>query len=230
MGYPPALMPILGGLSMPRYYGVWHHWFLDRAPSFVRMSVWADRSVSEVARTEEQFVAVLIAKSVAEFGGIDAEILQFAAELGVPDLTEIDRVTDLSGDNPEGFVALRAFSKSVPLDSVKDEASYDGSFPEPSSRERLAKACSFEVDEDVSWDVSLFPPWLKQNRDLHELFRNFLHRGDFGPAWLTLNTTGWTMRDARAAVMRLADAAQDEAFSRLAELWCNNNGDELGGY
>jgi hypothetical protein len=52
-----------------------------------------------------------------------------------------------------------------------------------------------------------------------EVFNDRLKKDDLGGAWLTLNSSGWKMRDATKAIQRLERKASEPGFSRWSRAW-----------
>ena len=217
--FPPALLPIWSDGSSPSLVGLWKHWFVRREPVFVKFLVEAKLAL-ETARTSEQFyVAVAINVLVAN-EGVGPELEAFATQVGLNDLAGLDAVAVETGDDPVGFPAFDCFKTRTPLRSVRDATVYDGDFPVGATR-NLDTACWFELDEAVqdAGGPAGGPPWLDRGANKPALFDRLLAAGDLGGAWLTLNSTGWTIRQARDAIAALDRAAGDPAFSRLTAAW-----------
>ena len=217
-GYPPALLPIWSGGSGPRYIGYWKHWFSKRRPSYVEMFVGSGRMTLEIARTPQQLYSVIAIDAIGLEEGVGATVGTFAEQVGLENLDEIDRVSMATGDDPLGLAAIGEFQSQTPLESVQDKARYDGDFPhEVGGRPvGLDDACSFElVDQKIDWQTwPSRPAWLSEEAK-PPLFDQFLDAGNLHGAWLTLNSTGWTIREARAAIVRLAERARDAEFDAL---------------
>jgi hypothetical protein len=234
--FPPALIPIWSDGSSPSYIGYWKHWFLDRAPVFVDMYVEANCMVIEIARTPEQLFCALAIDSMCVRDGIDEELRGFAREVGITNLAELDAVTNDTGDDPKGFSRIQTFQTSTPLASITDLAAYTGDFPTgdfSGKRAWWADCCSCELPEGClsRWprDIEM-PDWLKSEHDKRGLFEGYLGQGDLASAWLTLNSSGWLIRDARLALASLRDAARDIRFDLLVSAWLTMAGVDVGGY
>jgi hypothetical protein len=234
-GHPPALLPVWSDGSRPRYLGYWRHWFVDREPCFVKMYVTAGRATFEVARTAEQLFCVLAMDALAlSDGTVTGELQRFAAAVGLKNLADLRSLALASGDNPKGFRKLSQFRSQCPLDSVGDSDAYDGDFPRT---DRLAaddwwnRCCSFELaDRDVVWPPGVVPPaWLDRAVPQKDTFARVLRAGMLDQAWLCLNSTGWEIADARAAIQQLRDAAHDPQFDVLTESWLSVADPSFGG-
>ena len=238
-GYPPALIPLWGdpgGLYGPSYLGVWKHWFCDRALTFVRFHVWADPLAIEVARTPEQFLSIAAIRSIFAHDGVTQDLTEFAARVGLSDLAEIDLVCVREGDDPLAFREIECFRQETPLESVEDSSNYDGDFPINDfslGTNWLQKACRCELSEAnqaVVDSMENVPPWLDAEQDKPTLFSELVRAGDLAGAWLTLNSTGWKIREARDAIQLLDRHAESPEFSNLANAWLDVADPAVGGY
>ena len=66
-GFLPALLPLWSGRGAQQT-GVWMHWFSDRVPTYVEVSVEDENSVREIARTFEQFACDIVLRSIDHSG------------------------------------------------------------------------------------------------------------------------------------------------------------------
>lgn len=232
-GYPPALIPAWSEGRI--YVGLWKHWFTERPLSFVKVYVRAGHSVVEIARTPDQFFCYATISAIVAHDGVRPETEQFARAAGVSNLAEIDAASMSTGDDPRGFTAIRQFQSDTPLASVADVAQYDGWFPRADFAVAIPwwqHCCSLEVSDDVraAWPGAVpVPPWVAAS-PTPQMFQTFLRAGDYRSAWLTLNSTGWALPDARTALDQLATAAGDDTFSTLAAAWLAALDRQTGGY
>jgi hypothetical protein len=235
-GFPPALIPIWSDGSSPAYFGLWKHWFINRGVSYVQMSIEQERRVVEIARTDAQFLCYATVLAITVHDGVTQSIVDFANKIGTTNLDEIDAVTMKTGDDPKGLTSLPQFAAEIPLESVTKVGDYDGDFPRKNfllSRAWAAKACSFELDPHIlsSWPRDLEKPiWITCSKPQPMIFDEMLESGNLGPAWLTLNSRGWTFADAKKAIRRLSQAAENESFRLMASAWVDTVGDDPGGY
>ncbi|AUH64619.1 hypothetical protein [Paracoccus zhejiangensis] len=229
-GYPPALIPLLSDGSLPSYLGLWKHWFIAREPSFATLSVSDDHRTDEIARTEGQLSEWLVAKLIVAADEVSDDVRDLANALDVSDLAAIDQVTVETGDEAKGLAKLPAFATNTPLASA-DIATYDGGFAVP-GREDGAYRCYFDYNPEVIQTIPDHPEWLHPQSDKPALFRQYFDRGEFGPAWLTLNGTGWLFTEAALALEQLAGAppAAEGLFKQMAEIWIAQAKDYPGGY
>lgn len=235
-GFPPALIPIWSEGSRPTYLGYWKHWFVEREPSFFKMYVASKRMTVEIARTPEQFFCGCIMSAIVAEDGLTDSIRQFAHRVGVDNINELDAVSLQTGDDPQGYTQLRQFSDLVPLESVRNSDVYLGGFPVPLFEKRNVwweRVCSFEVSEDVLkvWPSMIeIPPWLVPDNSKYDLFKYYVAEGRYDRAWLTLNSSGWTIGDAHNAIRALCRITEERVFHQIANAWIAVADDEEGGY
>jgi hypothetical protein len=234
-GFPPALIPIASNGSGPNYFGIWKHWFSDRKPSYVIMYVGSGRMVVEVARNADQFFSYIAMTALGIDDGIESQLEQFASKVGIPNLSEHNSVSLKSGDRPQGFASLLQFRSDVPLNSIRDAIDYTGDFPTSGfsdPRQRWANACSFEMSSEF-WKKSLsqveLPRWLT-SESKQNVFYDFFSIGDLRSAWLTLNSTGWSIAAAKTALFELVRVANDPNLEALADAWSKVANPSAGGY
>jgi hypothetical protein len=234
-GFPPALCPVWSDASLPFYLGYWKHWCTSRAATFVTMYVRSGRKVREIARTPDQFLCHAVMTAICVHDQVTPAIKRFASAVGIVNLSEIDKVSKNTGDDPLGYSAISQFKKELPLASVTDVSQYTGEFPTgdfSGSREWWERSCAFEVPDEVlsSWprDVTK-PPWFQAESKAKE-FDRLLGAGNYHGAWLTLNSPGWTIAGAKGALARLASAGRDPSLSVLAKAWNSVAQESSGGY
>jgi hypothetical protein len=233
--FPPALIPILANGSGPEYWGIWMHWFVERKPTFVRLSV-EGKFVIEVARSVEQFFRYLILSAIVDNDGVTPKIQQFAQSVGVHNLEEIDQISLDSGDDPRGLRALPEFCSNLPLESIATPDEYNGDFPVLLSNGSIRTgdlSCEFEIASDVlkrAKNLRDNPSWINNGLSRRAHFEVCLREGRLGDAWLALNSRGWSISDARQAIMKLSDTAGDPSFSVLANSWLSIADTNAGGY
>lgn len=232
--FPPALVPLISDGSGPWYWGLWKHWLTRRQASFVELDI-EGQTALEYARTPEQLLCYLIISARIITDDITPAIRKFASKVGIQNLAEINAVMDKTGDRPHGFAALPQFRIDVPLESVKDLNTYTGDFPTGlfnGPRKWWLDACSFDVPEEAwaAWPDDIpYPRWLLPG-DKPDLFVELMDAGDLHGAWLTLNSTGWSIDAAKSALADLAGTANDPQFDLLAEAWSAVADPELGDY
>lgn len=223
-GFPPALIPIASNGSGPNYLGYWKHWFSNRAPTFVKMYVGSGRIVVEIARTPAQFFCYLAMTAIAVDDGITPAVEEFADAVGITNLLELDSVSLKTGDNPLGFAVLPQFAIDLPVSCVSDFSQYTGDFPTGlfgDSYEWWHDSCAFEITREIfaDWPKEVSQPqWIIPGNKI-AVFDDFLGKGDLHGAWMTLNSSGWSIPEANTSLKKLADAANDPEFMRLASAW-----------
>jgi hypothetical protein len=139
----------------------------------------------------------------------------------VANLEEIDAITLQTGDDPRGLVKLPQFQDAVPLASCAVDCRYDGWFPAAESAiPWWLTACELELPDDPSGILPGYEiaPWLHPGSKV-ELFNQLLAAGSLAGAWLTLNSRGWQVSEAKRALAKLAGLSGDLTFGRLADAW-----------
>lgn len=236
-GFPPALIPIWSDGSRPTYIGLWKHWFVDREPSFVKMYVSSNRLTIEVARTVEQLFALIAMMSISERDGVEPDLVIFAGKVGLKNLEQINSVSLVSGDDARGFSMIDQFKNETPMESVKLMGDYNGDFPGAGfdrANPWWEKSCSFEISMDLlsTWPIDLTKPaWIESGTSSKfDLFRSYLDDNNVRNAWLTLNSSGWSIRDAKMAISELELKAKNKQFTLLADAWLSIADEGAGGY
>ena len=184
---------------------------------------------SEIARREDQLSQIFVANLIVLQDEVTEDVLWIAKHLGVENIDEIDKITMISGDDPEEFSALSSFKRSEPLSSC-DPADYDGEFPTHGQTGGRYQ-CYFEYAEGLLDDLSEVPEWIDPDTDKLDLFNRFLDESRLDYAWLTLNGTGWRYSETAAALDRLRKSApEDENFRMMADIWISLASEYDGGY
>lgn len=234
-GFPPALIPLWSRPAGPGYIGIWKHWFINNEPTYVNVLVDADRLAIEIARTAKQFLYFTIIAAIVEQDGITPEIEQFSQRVGVDNLAEIDALTLTSGDNPAGFYQLSPFKEKLPHGCLRKSDVYDGNFPFVNAVGALSgvlTSSEFEFDS-AAWRGEAIVGgrlFLKECETLQDGFLRLLTEGNFGQAWLVLNSRGWLISDARVAIAQLADRVRDSQFDILTSAWLSVADPRAGSY
>ena len=234
-GFPPALIPLWSDGSRPTYIGYWKHWFVDREPCFVKMYVASEHMTIEIARTPAQLMAVLAMMSISVEDGVTPELEQFAHAVGLDCLVALEAQSLKTGDDPQGFANVELFRQKTPLESITDGgAPYTGDFPNPFDPGRAwwETSCSFEIlDRQMPMPASgQLPAWFDPDREKMPLFEDYLRAGRLDYAWLTLNSTGWSITDARQALVALQARADDRGFDAVVAYWLSVADVSAGGY
>ncbi|RMP14548.1 hypothetical protein ALQ29_04841 [Pseudomonas marginalis pv. marginalis] len=189
----------------------------------------------EIARTPAQLMGVLAMMSMSLEEGVTPELERFARAVGLDCLDALDAQSLKSGDDPKGLANVETFKTLTPLESISDGATpYTGSFPNPSdpTTDWWKSSCYFEVVDKhmpVPKGVEL-PAWFDPEREKKPLFEDFMQAGRLDCAWLTLNSTGWSIADARQALVALQERADDKAFDAVVAYWLSIADLDAGGY
>ena len=234
-GFPPALIALWSSGSRPFYIGYWKHWFIDREPCFVKIYVAAGHLTVEIARTPAQLMGVMVMMSIGVEDGVTPELEQFAQAVGIDCLPALEAQSLKTGDDPQGFANVALFSQKTPLESIVDGAApYTGDFPNPldSGRAWWETSCSFEMlDRPMPMPThGQLPAWFDPVREKKPLFDDYLRAGRLDYAWLTLNSTGWSIADARQALIALQTRADDRGFDAVVAYWLSVADVSAGGY
>ena len=189
----------------------------------------------EIARTERQLFALMTIEAIVADDELTQVVRDFAISVGVSNLQELDDLTLVSGDDAKGFSQLEQFQSDCPLESIADMTDYEGDFPNSDFMQINAwsqQCCSFELGAlNTEWPISVFKPeWLKDSLNKKSLFEGYIAQRNLGAAWLCLNSSGWTLKDARSALRELAKYAQNDAFNLLVDAWLSVSKDQMGGY
>jgi hypothetical protein len=222
-GFPPALVPLLQG-SGPCYLGYWNHWFVSRLPTYVEASPFPTFSVNEYARTPEQFSIRLVLNLIEMNGGSSADIQEFAAILGVRDYGGLLHHWQASGEAESELGRLPVFTGQTPRGRAAVHPGYKGSFPSWDFADQRAwwhSACSLEIDPVIfsQWPTHLAVPEHLTGNDGFQRFKSYIDRGRLDYAWLILNSSGWEIKEAQAAMELLQAVASDSKFTLLADAW-----------
>lgn len=226
-GFPPAMLPVLSD-SSTRYWGIWRHWFVPRAPSFVLMSVEDGFRVREIARTPEQFFCQLVLQQLCLFDEVTDEVAAFAAELGVHSIELIDRASLVTGDSLDGLKSLPEFASRRPAVMVSEVDDYDGDFPPFGAGAELATP--FELPEGLGSAEFIGTASGRFAGLAQSEFRRAMAAEDLSTAWLALNSPGWSYPKVKAALLELQRRSSEDGFEELVESWGRNMSAELGGY
>lgn len=120
------------------------------------------------------------------------------------------------------FVSV--FGDKTPLFLCEREDQYDGEFGTEailSRSEELRRRCEYEFSQKLQKRLRSQPSnplWLSEEDPLAS-FEASLDEGDFGAAWLALNSPRAGSMDTGPALKRLASASRDPEFAQLADAW-----------
>lgn len=223
-GCPPGLIPLASDGSGPIYIGVWVRWFEEpRRHTYVMCSVENGHLLREIARTDEQFSVWLTLRAIAFEGAITDEIVTFCKETGPLSVSDIEAHARAFGDDPERLTDLPMFRDQRPNDIGPEAvATYGVLHPQHTDPARFRDACWFELSEEqqrIALDHPDAAPWLRRDAPVARLFDDYLSSGRQAEAWATLNSTGWSLPDARAAAERLAATTDLPGLALQLRAW-----------
>ncbi|MEZ6045869.1 MAG: hypothetical protein R3C11_09900 [Planctomycetaceae bacterium] len=132
-------------------------------------------------------------------------------------------------DNAKSYVLLEEFSKETPLASISHLDNYSGDFPSPLSSCKYENCSEYEFSLDYDWSNKKLPLWCTKH-SRKQLFQTLLEKDDMQGAWLTLNSTGWSISDSKKAIKSLVQKTEDSGFKILAEAWLKSADKMFGGY
>ncbi|OCW59551.1 hypothetical protein [Hoeflea olei] len=229
-GCPPALVPLTSNGSLPAYEGIWTRWFCDE-PDDIRRYVCAgpedDFLLEEVALDDAQFAHWLAVRAFVYQDGEDeaGELAAFCEAAGLSDrqVAEIDAHTLAFGDDPEQLHRLAAFAGHLPAGIGERPAEPMTANLSGLPDDDPSRIAYFELSQHgrsaLRTERSWIPPWLGPNAVQSDLFNGYLGSGRLSEAWLTLNSTGWAIREARQAALALAEAAGNPVFKLQMQAW-----------
>jgi hypothetical protein len=218
--------------------GYWQHWFvIGRQVTIVEFygqTIFGRPLLAmELARNFTQFLYIQLLRQLALFGDLDEKSKQCATAGGITDIEWLQSLAEEAGDDLGALLKHAAFSNNPPQSCFEDVAAYPGDFPHSRmkvSSEALRRVCGYEVHSrfaegraDPNYrqyvaSLEIAPPWLK-TMSQPQVFAELLGSGDLAGAWLSLNSIGWSFREARNALLALAERAKDPKFNMLAEVW-----------
>ena len=233
-GGPPGIVPLWSSPDGPL---CWTLWISSLTPklsvNYATCHPEVGYRVFEIARTQNQLMMEICLEEITREEGITQKIRDFAQAVGVSDsLESIFSVALKTGDDLQGLLSLKEFQDDPPLVCT---VGYSGSlldteadFDDPSILREIA---SLELDKkaySVIASKPATPPWLKKRANQPQIFLEMLERGDVQACWKCLNSTGWTYRDARVAIERLAKMLDNELLLYLAQAWCSMDHKKYG--
>jgi hypothetical protein len=207
--------------------GLIYSWELSVRDAYYYTAWRESGTVLEVAREPEQFMFAWIKDNY----GQDSKILEMAELLEFPDV--LWAVEHYRLDYT--FKQIPAMQRARPLTLLRDderEEEYDGMAPcvknlSPESvREWTVPETNSEAFHRATEETLLpavlksgfAPPWFL-TEDQQTLFYKLLRAGDHQGAWMSLNSSQWTMEDARRAILELAKEVERPLFKEFARAW-----------
>ena len=223
-GCPPGLIPLTSNGSALLYRGIWVCWFRPGHPrSYVMSDIEDACRLREIAITDAQFAAWMIIQAIVCNDDVTDEAIRFHADTRPLDLERLDEHTMAHGDGWEGLTALPLFQNPRPnAVGTRSEATGGVLHPQHTAPARFRDACWFELSEEqqrIALDHPDAAPWLRRDAPVARLFDDYLSSGRQAEAWATLNSTGWSLPDARAAAERLAAATDRPLLTLQLRAW-----------
>lgn len=224
-GFPPALIPVWSNSSGPYYVGYWRHWFCERPVTIVELNVEDNWMAIEIARNSSQLVRLVCLDLICNETEM-RDVRKFCHQAGIDptEFTEIRSIADATGQDSSGLRQLPGFGTSSPLQSCLDSNEYQGAFPHEHMQltpENVRHISPFEVSGTLRQRIlssSFCPPWFSED-DREQLFRDLLTKSDLLGAWMTLNSSGWTLEAAANALAALSASTPDQQFHAMAGSW-----------
>ncbi|MDG9669395.1 hypothetical protein ONV78_16775 [Hahella sp. CR1] len=230
-GFLPGLIPLWRDNG--RMVGYWKHWFCRRSTTIVIERPQVEYLHSEIARSLDQLLYLACFDDIVSEDGVSDELRHIASAISIQGLDELNELYEDYGDDKACLMRLDVFKRNPPFHL--DSSGYKGDFPNKNmifSKELLTKTCLTEFDENLKPQVSTLeesPYWLKTD-DQEPLFYQLLEDSNFAGAWMSLNSNGWRFSDAKKAMLKLAEKANNPTFSLLANFWSSLPHEQYGSY
>lgn len=220
--HPPCLVPLFLGQGAS-YTGLTKHFFFERKSTFVEYSI-ENGYLSEIGRSADQFITLLVLKMIIIKDGLNAEIVDFCKALDFEQYVEIEQFALEYGDDPQEYKHLVFFKTQTPFKYIKVINEYDGDFPSSlyilNSNTSLQDASSFEISPVEKFnEIEDLSPWLIEESNKKDLFEYYLSNNKLKEAWLTLNSKNWLLKDVYYCLEELKRKANDDLFSLVADYW-----------
>jgi len=217
--HPPALFPILSDRT-GSYYGYWRHWPVDDSGSYV--ICYADSFITlEIARTQRQFVDYVALMILSWYEEINSEARELVALIGECDLDEVFRYWQAFGDDMTTLTQLGSYRQLTPQEAVCDENAYSGAFPCTRNRDR--DYSQFEMNCNSGQELvkrhNYCRPWLTKLESMPRLFDEYVASKDYRKAWMTLNSSGWTVATVEDALQRMKRISNSIEMDYVAAHW-----------
>lgn len=163
--------------------------------------------------------------------GSGSEIDEMARLLDFPDVKSAVEHYQLD----DTFSQIPEMQRCRPLAFVRDdqrEEEYDGMAPchknltpyavrgwtVPETNSKAFERGTEETLLPAVLNSGFAPPWFL-TEDQQTLFYKLLRSGDHQGAWMSLNSSQWTMEDARRAILELAKEVERPLFKEFARAW-----------
>lgn len=207
--------------------GLVYSWGLSVRDAYYYAAWQESGNVCEVAREPEQFMFAWIKDNYVQ----DSKISEMSQLLGFPDVMSV--IEHYRHDCT--FKEIPEMQRARPLTLLRDdelEEEYDGMAPcfknltPESVREWTVPETNSEAFHRATEETLLpavlksgfAPPWFL-TEDQQTLFYKLLRSGDHQGAWMSLNSSQWTMEDARRAILELAKEVERPLFKEFAKAW-----------
>ena len=232
----PAMLP-LWSTGSPSYVGYWKHWFSPRRLTVVQADIEENLLAREIARDFSQLVCIAVQAALSAEGSLSSEVRALVTQTKLPE-QELDQIVQIAEvtDEENGLLALAAFTGDPPLACFpEDGQGYPGDFPHDAmtlTPQSVRNICTYETSTRLFQQIVALPfapPWFTETNQ-SVVFDDLLQQGDYEGAWLSLNSTGWKVADAKAALSRLAIQSQEPGLDLLVEAWSAQPHEAQGTY
>jgi hypothetical protein len=207
--------------------GLIYSWEFSVRDAYYYTALQESGTVREIAREPEQFMFAWIKDN----HGQHSKISEMAQLLGFPDVMSV--IEHYRHDRT--FKEILEMQRCRPLAFVRDdelEEQYEGMAPcfknltPESVREWTVPETNSEAFNRATEETLLpavrnsgfAPPWFL-TEDQQTVFYKLLRSGDHQGAWMSLNSSQWTMEDARRAILELAKEVERPLFKEFARAW-----------
>ena len=219
--HPPVLIPLFLGYGAS-YYGISQHFFGERKTTFVEYAIeWG--YMLEFARTPNQIYSQMVLDMNMLAEGLDDQILAFCAEIDFKKFKDVDSFAYQYGNIMEDYDKLIHLQEGTPLTYIKALKNYKGDYPSSEklfNADQLQACCSFEIaNPQFLEERTDLPEWLKPLVPQRELFNTYIENKDLKSAWLTLNSTGWSLADVAEGLTVLKSMTDNPLFQLVADNW-----------
>ncbi len=219
--HPPCLLPIFLGHGAS-YKGIVKHFFIEKKHTFVEYEL-ENNYFYEFARSEKQIFAQMILDMDMVMEGLNDEIIDFCNQINFEEYKKVDEFADEYGNISEHYNKLVYLETDTPIVYSQNLESYTGDYLSSEkifNEESLGTSCSFEiVKKDFLEKADKVPLWFKKELDKKTTFSNHIANNDLDKAWLTLNSTGWLLKDVAEGLELLKTKTNDELFHLVADNW-----------
>ncbi|MET4083682.1 hypothetical protein ABIB40_003654 [Pedobacter sp. UYP30] len=219
--HPPVLIPLFIGHGAS-YKGILCHFFSPRKRSYIEYELeWG--FMLEFARNVDQIYAQMVLDMDMVAEGLDDKILKFCDDVKFKESGEVDIFADKYGNVISDYNKLIHLVENTPLTYLEDITSYTGNYPSSETvlnEKQVYNACSFEITNiNFLRNIPNLPRWLITGNPQKDLFDELINNDDLKGAWLTLNSTGWLLKDVAKGLEKLKSKTDDNLFHLVADNW-----------